>query len=152
MLKAKNIIYGFCTFTKPQKPKYLISLYRSEDLNIVAVFPTSQRRSGVAEVKHGCNRRNSIPVSYVFEAHTAVGKKYLSDEDFYFPLTTTIPFDYCFREDSQDVILASFINPEVVGVLSDREYIELLYALLHSPHTPKRYQEIFEGVLNQYLG
>ncbi len=31
MLKAKNIIYGFCKYTNPPKNKYLISLYRSED-------------------------------------------------------------------------------------------------------------------------
>lgn len=40
MLRAKNIIYGFCTFTNPPKNKYLISLYRSETLHVVAVFPT----------------------------------------------------------------------------------------------------------------
>ena len=49
MLKAKNIIYGFCKYTNPPKYKYLISLYRSEYLNIIAVFPTSQRRAGVTE-------------------------------------------------------------------------------------------------------
>ena len=48
MLKAKNIIYGFCKYTHPPKNKYLISLYRSEELHIIAVFPTSQRRAGVA--------------------------------------------------------------------------------------------------------
>ena len=44
MLRAKNIIYGFCTFTNPPKNKYLISLYRSETLHVVAVFPTSKKR------------------------------------------------------------------------------------------------------------
>ena len=37
MLKAKNIIYGFCKYTNPPKNKYLISLYRSEDLNKVYI-------------------------------------------------------------------------------------------------------------------
>ena len=32
MLKAKNIIYGFCKYTNPPKYKYLISLYRSESI------------------------------------------------------------------------------------------------------------------------
>ena len=59
MLKAKNIIYGFCKYTNPPKNKYLISLYRSEDLNIIAVFPTSQRRSGVDIPRHGCNIRDN---------------------------------------------------------------------------------------------
>lgn len=152
MLKAKNIIYGYCTYTTPQKPKYLISLYRSEELNIIAVFPTSKRRAGVAVAQHGCNRKNNVPVSYVFEAHTPIGKKYMSDEDFCFPLQTTIPFDYCFREDTQDRILQSFVNPSVVGILSDKEYVDLLYALLYSPHTPQRYKEIFDQILHTYLG
>lgn len=152
MLKAKNIIYGFCTYTTPKKPKYLISLYRSEELNIIAVFPTSKRRSGVASPQHGCNRRDNMPVSYVFTANTPIGKKYMSDEDFCFPLQTTIPFDYCFREGNQDLILQSFVEPTVVGVLSDKEYIDLLYALLYSPHTPQRYKEFFDQILHEYLG
>lgn len=152
MLKAKNIIYGFCTYTNPNKPKYLISLYRREELNIVAVFPTSRPRAGVAVAKHGCNKRDNVPVSYVFEAHTPIGKKYQSEEDFSFPLQTTIPFDYCFREDTQEKILQSFVDPSVVGVLSDKEYIDLVYALLHSPYTPKQYKDIFDGILREYLG
>lgn len=51
MLKAKNIIYGYCTYTTPNKPKYLISLYRSDTLNIVAVFPTSRKRLGVLLIR-----------------------------------------------------------------------------------------------------
>lgn len=151
MLKAKNIIKGFCTFTTPNKPKYLISLYRSEELNIIAVFPTSKKRSGVAVPKHGSNVQNDIIVSYVFEANRAIGKKYQSEEDFSFPLQTTIPFDYCFREDSQDKILASFIEPKVVGVLSDQEYVDLIYSFLHSPLTPKKYIPIFDRILHEYL-
>lgn len=152
MLRAKNIVYGFCTYTTPNKPKYLISLYRSEELNIIAVFPTSQRRSGVSNAKHGCNRRNDVPYSYVFEAGVPIGKKYQSEEDFSFPLQTTIPFDYCFRADTQDRILKSFDNPSIVGVLSDNEYVDLIYALLHSPYTPKQFKEIFDGILQEYLG
>ena len=63
-----------------------------------------------------------------------------------------IPFDYCFREDSQENILSSFVQPTIVGVLSDDEYVDLIYALLHSPHTPKRYKDIFDKVLHEYLG
>lgn len=75
MLKAKNIIYGFCRSTNPPKPKYLISLYRSDSLNVIAVFPTSQRRAGVASPKHGCNVRDGNVVSYMFEADRPIGKK-----------------------------------------------------------------------------
>lgn len=46
MLKAKNIIYGFCKYTNPPKNKYLISLYRSEDpdkvyIDLIYAFYTS---------------------------------------------------------------------------------------------------------------
>ena len=98
MLKAKNIIYGFCKYTNPPKNKYLISLYRSDELHIIAVFPTSQRRAGVISPKHGCNMRDNQVISYVFEAGLPIGKKKDSDEDFAFPKQTTSPFDYCFKE------------------------------------------------------
>ena len=77
MLKAKNIIYGYCKYTNPPKNKYLISLYRSEELNIIAVFPTSQRRAGVAEPKHGCNIREGQIVSiYAFYTSPLTPLKY----------------------------------------------------------------------------
>lgn len=151
MLKAKNIIYGFCKHTNPPKNKYLISLYRSEELHIIAVFPTSQRRAGVAVPKHGCNIRDNQVVSYVFEAGHPVGKKKDSDEDFSFPLQTTIPFDYCFREGEQDELLRTFEEPEVVGVLSHKEYIDLIYAFYSSPMTPQKYKPVFDKILQEYF-
>lgn len=150
MLRAKNIVYGFCTYTTPNKPKYLISLYRSETLNIVAVFTTSKQRSGILSPKHGGNMRGNIITSYVFEANKVIGKKYMSDDDFSFPLQTIIPFDYCFIEESQERILKSFISPQVVGVLSDEEYIEIIYNFLHSPLTPRKYKTIFDNILQEY--
>ena len=151
MLKAKNIIYGYCKYTNPPKNKYLISLYRSEELNIIAVFPTSQRRAGVAEPKHGCNIREGQIVSYVFFFFHPIGKKQDSDEDFSFPLQTTIPFDYCFREGEQDELLKTFDSPRVVGVLSDKEYIDLIYAFYTSPLTPLKYKPIFDKILQEYF-
>lgn len=151
MLKAKNIIYGYCTYTTPNKPKYLISLYRSDDLNIIAVFPTSQRRSGSSNPTHGCNKRDNTIVSYVFDAKRPIGTKYQSEDPFSFPLQTTIPFDYCFREETQDNILKTFKDPKVVGVLSDQEYIDIIYAFLHSPYTPKKYVRIFDNILTDYF-
>jgi len=151
MLKAKNIIYGFCKYTNPPKNKYLISLYRSEDLNIIAVFPTSQRRAGVSTPKHGCNMRDNVIVSYVFDAGVPIGKKKDSNEDFAFPLQTTIPFDYCFIQDGQDDLLKNFESPEVVGVLSDKEYIDLVYACYTSPLTPQIYKPIFDSILHDYF-
>lgn len=151
MLKAKNIIYGFCKYTNPPKYKYLISLYRSDDLNIIAVFPTSQRRSGVATPKHGCVIRNNQVISYVFDAGQPIGKKKDSDEDFSFPLQTTIPFDYCFKEGDQDNLLKIFESPKVVGVLSDKEYIDLIYAFYTSSLTPQKYKPIFDKILQEYF-
>ena len=151
MLKAKNIIYGFCKYTNPPKHKYLISLYRSEELHIIAVFPTSQRRAGVAVPKHGCNFRDNQVISYVFDAGHPIGKKKGSDENFAFPLQTTIPFDYCFREGDQEDLLKTFEQPEVVGVLSDKEYIDLIYAFYTSPLTPQKYKPIFDKILQEYF-
>lgn len=151
MLKAKNIIYGFCKYTNPPKNKYLISLYRSEELNIIAVFPTSQRRAGVAVPKHGCNFRGKEVISYVFDAGYPIGKKMGSDENFSFPLQTTIPFDYCFREGNQNDLLKTFESPEVVGILSDKEYIDLIYAFYTSPLTPQKYKPIFDKILQEYF-
>jgi hypothetical protein len=85
MLKAKNIIYGFCKYTNPPKNKYLISLYRSEELNIIAVFPTSQYRAGVATPKHGSNIRDGKVISYVFDAGHPIGKKEGQRRDLFFP-------------------------------------------------------------------
>ncbi len=151
MLKAKNIIYGFCKYTNPPKNKYLISLYRSEDLNIIAVFPTSQRRAGVLAPKHGCNYRDNQVISYVFDAGHPIGKKKDSDENFAFPLQTTIPFDYCFREGDQNDLLKTFDSPEIVGVLSDKVYIDLIYAFYTSPLTPQKYKPIFDRILQEYF-
>ncbi len=151
MLKAKNIIYGFCNYTNPPKHKYLISLYRSDELNIIAVFPTSQRRSGVEMPRHGRILRDGKVVSYVFDAGHPIGKRVGKDEDFAFPLQTTIPFDYCFSEGNQDELLNRFESPEVVGVLSDQEYIDLIYAFYISPLTPLRYKSIFDKILNDYF-
>lgn len=151
MLKAKNIIYGFCKYTNPPKNKYLISLYRSEELNIIAVFPTSQRRSGVDTPRHGCNIRDNKVISYVFEAGHPIGKKYSSDEDFAFPLQTTIPFDYCFREGNQEDLLKTFDEPKIVGVLSDKEYIDLIYAFYVSSLTPQKYKPIFDKILQEFF-
>ena len=67
-----------------------------------------------------------------------------------FPLITTIPFDYCFREGEQENILKSFDSAEVVGVLSDEEYINLIYAFSKSPLTPRKYVLIFEKILNEF--
>lgn len=152
MLSAKNIIHGFCTYTNPPKNKYLISLYRNEELNVVAVFPTSQARTGVASPHRGKIIRDGYVVSYFFEANYPIGKVPGGDDDFSFPLPTTIPFDYCFKEGEQNDLLKTFNNPEVVGVLSDEEYIDLIYAFYQSPLTPMKYKLLFDKILQDYFG
>ncbi len=151
MLSARNIIYGKCKTTTPPKYKYLISLYRSPDLNIIAVFPTSQPRAGCPQPQHGPNRRHDDIVSYVFEAGRVIGYGPDQKTPFRFPRQTTIPFDYCFKEASQEVLVNSFIEPKVVGVLSIGEYIDLLYAFVRSSRTPRRYATVFEQILQGLL-
>ena len=101
--------------------------------------------------RHGCNIRDGKVVSYVFDARRPIGKKTDSEEDFSFPLQTTIPFDYCFREGDQNDLLKTFDSPEVVGVLSDKEYIDLIYAFYTSPLTPQKYKPIFDKILQDYF-
>ena len=149
MLTPKNVIYGFCKTTNPPKPKYMISLYRSEDLNIVACFTTSQKRAGVPSdrINHGkiTNEKKEV-LSYVFFPDVSVGKT-PTGEKFYFPVQTVIRFDYCFKEDEQSELLSSFVDPKVVCILDDKEYEDLIYAMYQSDDTPLIYKSYFEKIL-----
>lgn len=149
MLTPKNVIYGFCKSTHPPKPKYMISLYRSEDLNIVACFTTSQNRAGVPSerIKHGkiTNERNEV-LSYVFLPEVSVGKT-PAGQAFHFPVQTVVRFDYCFREEEQSKLLSSFVAPEVKCTLDDAEYENLIYAMYKSDDTPLIYKTYFEKIL-----
>ena len=101
MLTPKNIIYGFCETSNPPKNKYLISLYRSELLHVVACFTTSQSRSGapIGQSKHGANKNSKNEViSYVFKANVEIGNIPNSSLKFKFPLETTIRFDYALKD------------------------------------------------------
>lgn len=149
MLSAQNVIYGFCKTTNPPKPKYLISLYRSVELNVIACFTTSQHRAGIpaSEVKHGSikNANNEV-ISYVFTTTVEVGTS-PDGEKFCFPLQTVIRFDYCFREDKQDNLLSGFDSPKVVCKLNDTEYENLIYAMYKSEDTPEKYKPYFAKIL-----
>lgn len=116
------------------------------------LLPYSQLQRNVLAVYHLNTERTTEEriLYHVFEANRCIGKKYGSDEDFSFPLYTTIPFDYCFRDGEQENLLKSFQHPEVVGVLSDKEYIELIYAFYKSPLTPQKYIPIFEKILEEF--
>ena len=101
--------------------------------------------------RHGCNIRDNKVISYVFDAGHPIGKRYCSDEDFAFPIKTTIPFDYGFREGCQEDLLKTFDEPQIVGVLSDKEYIDLIYAFYISPLTPQKYKPIFDKILQEFF-
>ena len=151
MLSEKNIIYGFCKATHPPKNKYLISLHRSPELDIIACFTTSKNRTGrtYVEKEHGKIKdgKDNI-VSYFFKHGVTIGKN-LNGDDFTFPEDTTIVFDYCFQTGEQNAILNNFKDPKVKCVLSDDEYYNLIYAMYKSPHTPKEFIPIFEDKLNK---
>ena len=152
MLTPKNIIYGFCQATHPPKYKYLISLFRNETLHVVACFTISKNRSGAAlgKSKHGANRNfNDEIVSYVFKANTEIGDIPNSIQKFSFPLETAIRFDYGLMDRNQDEIIGWFKNPKVVGILSDDEYENLLYAMIQSDDVPKKYQILFDEALRK---
>ena len=145
MLSERNVIYGFCKTTNPPKNKYLISLHRSSELDIVACFTTSQKRTGGAyiEKKHGkIKNSKGVVVSYFFKQNTVIGKS-LSGIDFSFPEDTSVIFDYCFQSGEQNAILNQFEDIEVKCVLTDKEYFDLIYAIYQSPDTPKRFIPIF---------
>ena len=152
MLTPKNIIYGFCKITNPPKKKYFISLYRSELLHVVACFTTSQDRSGapLGQSRHGANRNsNDDIVSYVFKANVEIGDIPGSSDKFKFPCETVIRFDYGLKDREQDEIMGWFQEPKVVGILSDKEYENLLYAMVKSDDVPKIYQILFDEVLQE---
>ncbi|WP_294633853.1 hypothetical protein [uncultured Bacteroides sp.] len=149
MLSPQNVIRGFCKSTNPPKYKYLISLYRSEELNIIACFTTSQDRAGIPleEIRHGVikNKKNEI-ISYVFLTDVCVGKT-PEDKDFHFPLQSVIRFDYCFKEGNQAELLSNFESPVIVCKLNDKEYEDLIYAMYKSDDTPEVYKPHFEKIL-----
>ena len=149
MLSPQNIIYGFCKTTNPPKKKYLISLYRSEKLNVTACFTTSKERAGVPlqKVKHGAikNDDNEI-ISYVFSNDICIGMT-PSGKEFKFPVQTVIRFDYCFKDGEQYDLLSNFISPVVVCRLNDNEYENLIYAMYYSDDTPEIYKSYFEKIL-----
>ncbi len=152
MFTPGNIIYAEFTITNPPKKKYLVSLYRSETLNIIACFTTSQQRSSVSVEyqKHGkiTNAYGEV-VSYIFMPNVEIGVDLQTGARFSFPKKTTIPFDYCFQEKDQFAFSQIMKNPKVVCKLCDEEYLNLLYAMYQSVDTPEAYKPIFESILSK---
>lgn len=148
MLSEKNIIYGFCNATNPQKKKYLISLHRNQDINIIACFTTSKSRTGSYFGKeHGVIKDSKgFNISYCFKKEKVVEKK-PTGEEFSFPRDTVVVFDYGFQEGEQNDILDKFEDPEITCTLTDEEYYELIYVMYKSPYIRKDYVSIFEKKL-----
>lgn len=139
MLSPRNVVYGFSKITNPPKEKFLISLYRSKELSVVACFTTSQDRAGVPleQVTHGAikNKEKEI-ISYVFLTSVCVGVA-PDGSDYHFPVQTVVRFDYCFKDGEQTDLLSSFNSPKVVCKLNDAEYENLIYAMYKSDDTPE---------------
>lgn len=152
MFQPREIIYGYVTGLgfRNSKNKYLISLYRSDDLEIFACFTTSQHYYGVPEdqVKHGAIFKDGEYHSYVFEKGVIIGKNPETGADFSFPDRTTVTFDYGIRQGFIGDFADGIQNAKVVCVLNKEEFGNLLYAMYKSPNTNQKYKPLLERSLD----
>ncbi len=151
MFRPREVIYGYVSglaFYKP-KNKYLITLYRDDNLEIVACFTTSQRYYGVPEdmVKHGAIIRNGEYCSYVFEKDVVVGTNPETGTDFAFPQRTTVTFDYGIRQGRIEDFVEGIKQARIVCVLNKKEFGNLLYAMYKSPNMSQQYKPLLEKSL-----
>ncbi len=155
MFTPGNIIYAHFSNTNPPKPKYLIPLCRDKDLYVVACFTTSQDRAGVpiTEIQHGKikNEKGEV-ISYVFLATQEIGIVPSDGTPFKFPQNTVVRFDYCFQRQYQEAFIKLMKEPVVVGKLSKKEYLDLIYAMYQSDDVLLLYKEAFEQILHKNLG
>lgn len=151
MFEPGEIVYGHVKHIG--KPKYAVSMYRDEEVNILIHFTTSQHRAGVPleQEHHGAIYKDGDCKSYMFEAKRDVGTDPTTGERFHFPLRTTMAFDYGLLKDSKEKLLQMFENPRVVCKLDDKEYIDLVYAMYSSKSTPDEYKPYLDKVLTEYF-
>lgn len=152
MFQEGEIVLAFVKDIHPPKEKFFITLYRDDNLNVVACFTTSQHRVAVApdEVRHGVVRQDNNPVAYVFEQGREIGVTPDEKKSFAFAKRTFIPFDYCYQEGTLDKFMARTLSPKVVGVLHKEEFVSLLYAMYRSPHTNRKYIPLLEKSLTKH--
>lgn len=152
MFQEREIILAFVKDIHPPKEKFFITLYRDDNLNVVACFTTSQHRVPITpeDARHGVIRKENKPVAYMFEEGYVVGYLPESETPFSFAKRTFVPFDYCFQSGTLDSFRQRTDNPKVVGVLSKTEFLSLLYAMYRSPHTNKKYIPLLEKVLKKH--
>lgn len=153
MFREKEIVRGFVKDIHPPKPKFLITLYRDENLHILACFTTSKHRCRVApgDLAPGVVKFDNEPVAYFFERGQEIGLDPRDGSRFAFPDRTLVPFNYCIQEGTLDTLLSRLVDPEVVCVLDDEHYENLLYAMYRSEDVPKKYIPVLEKALEAYF-
>lgn len=151
MFQPGEIVHGLVSglgFRNP-KNKYLITLYRDENLEVVACFTTSQHYYGVPEelVKHGAICRNGEYYSYVFDKDVVIGVNPEDGTDFAFPKRTTVTFNYGIRQGYMGDFADGMQNIRTVCVLNKEEFGNLLYAMYKSPEMDMAYKPYLEKSL-----
>ena len=152
MFQPREIVYGLAKSLHDPHNKYMVTIYRDNNLSIVACFTTSKARSGVPEDKihHGAIYRDGECMSYIFEKDTKIGVNPDTGEDFSFPKRTVVTFDYGVREGQLEYFLKQFDDPKVVCLLDEKEYIELVYAMYSSPKTRISHKTVLDKILTEY--
>lgn len=154
MFEPKEIVYGTVVklgFYQP-RAKYLITIYRDDNLNIFACFTTSKQRSGVTDelLGHGPVIKDGRYLSYVFHPDVNIGVDPETGEPFSMPRLSVITFDYGLREGQLSQFNEGIQDSKVVCRLYDEEYINLVYAMYKSDVTPRRYKPCLEKVLTDF--
>lgn len=152
MFQPREIVYGYAKGLYSPHNKYMVTIYRDEELNIVACFTTSKSRAGVPDDKihHGAIYKDKQCVSFVFEKDVKIGINPTTGEEFAFPKRSVITFDYGVREGQLESFLKEFDGPKVVCLLHEKEYIELVYAMYRSPHTKNTHKKVLNTILEEY--
>jgi len=152
MFQPREIVYGYAKNLYSPHNKYIVTLYQDEELNVVGCFTTSQSRAGVSEeeIQHGTIYRNKECVSYVFEKGVSIGKNPSTGEDFAFPKRSVITFDYGIKEGTKESFVEEMENTEVVCVLDENEYVNLIYAMYRSPYTKTRHKIVLDKILQDF--
>lgn len=152
MFQPREIVYGYAKGFYSPHNKYIVTIYKDENLSIVACFTTSKDRSGVDEAKihHGAIYENGQCLSYIFEKDVIIGTDPEKGEGFAFPKRSVVVFDYGVLEGSLASFLGQFDNPKVVCVLSEKEYIDLVYAMYSSPHTKQSHKAVLDKILAEH--
>ncbi len=151
MLEPGEIVYGFVKDIHPPKNKYIITIYRDDELRIVTCFTTTKNRVGVPleTLTHGYVKNGDDIVGYFFDKSIVIGHNPGTNSEYHFPRNCVIPFGYGIREGSKENILAELDHPEVVCTLSKKEYRDIVYAMYRSRQTNPKYKPYLEKILQE---